>query len=284
MEALAQLRQALPPWAFELLSLGNGLLLLLLIFVPLERLFALRPLAWRRPGLWRDLGYYFLSSLLPARVLALPVALLWLLLQSLAPQGLISGVADWPWALRLAAAVLVAEFGFYWGHRWVHASPWLWRFHAVHHSPRELDFLANTHAHPLDLVWVRLCGLLPLYVLGLAQPLGQGTADWVPLLVLLLASSWGYLIHANLRWRAGWLEYLVATPHFHHLHHERLPAGARPDPGNYAAMLPLMDMLFGSWRGAGAPWPASYGTSEAVPPAMVDQILAPFMGPWPPQR
>ena len=63
---------------------------------------------------------------------------------------------------RLAAALVVGEFGFYWGHRWMQEMPLRWRFHSIHHGPVEVDWLVNTHPHPLDIVFVRLCGFVPI--------------------------------------------------------------------------------------------------------------------------
>lgn len=52
-------------------------------------------------------------------------------------------------------AIVVGEVGAYWGHRWSHEIPWLWRFHAIHHSAEEMDWLVNTRAHPLDMFFGR---------------------------------------------------------------------------------------------------------------------------------
>jgi len=49
-------------------------------------------------------------------------------------------------------------------------------------------------------VFTRLCGLIPMYVLGLAQPAVR-SLDVVPLLVILTATMWGFFIHSNLNWR-----------------------------------------------------------------------------------
>ena len=87
----------------------------------------------------------------------------------------------------------------------------LWRFHSIHHSSEELDWLVNTRAHPLDMVFTRLCALIPLYVLGLAQPTGN-TVDVVPFLYALVGSIWSFVIHANVRWRFGWLECWYPRP------------------------------------------------------------------------
>ena len=261
------------PFAFDLIKFGNGLILLAVLLVPLERLFALRPQRALRPGVGTDIGYYFLTSLLPNRLLAWPLALLAVGLAQLAPAGPFPWLAAQPLWLRLPAALLVAELGFYWGHRWMHEVAWLWRFHAIHHSAKQMDWLVNSRAHPLDLLFMRLCGYVPLYLLGLARP-GAGRLDWVPLLVALVGSMWGYFIHANLRWRLGWLEQLVSTPAFHHWHHDNTGPAHRHQ--NYAPMLPWLDRLFGTYHVDRDGWPAAYGIDESMEADLPGQLLHPF--------
>jgi len=65
------------------------------------------------------------------------------------------------------------------------------------------------------MVFGRFCALVPIYVIGLAEP--EALADFqVPVLVSLIGIMWGFFIHANLRWRFGPLELLISTPAFHH--------------------------------------------------------------------
>jgi sterol desaturase/sphingolipid hydroxylase (fatty acid hydroxylase superfamily) len=74
----------------------------------------------------------------------------------------------------------------------------------IHHAAEEMDWLVNTRVHPLDVVFTRLCGLIPIYVLGLAQPTGN-KVDILPLLYVFAGTVWSVVIHANVRWRFGWL-------------------------------------------------------------------------------
>ena len=246
-------------FATDVFRLGIWLMLLAAIFVPIERLFALHTTKIFRPALWADLGYYFLSSLLPGFVLSLPLAFVATLAHRYMPWPVQSAIADSPLWLKMAAGLFIGEIGAYWGHRWSHEIPFLWRFHEVHHTPDHIDWLVNTRTHPVDMVFTRICAITPLYVLGLGGPVGTN-ASLIPALVLIVGSMWGFFIHANVRWRFGPLEWIVATPAFHHWHHTL----DGPINRNYASMLPWLDRLFGTHHLPRDAWPSEYGV---IPPA-----------------
>ncbi len=180
-------------------------------------------------------------------------------------------VAVWPLWQRILAGLVVGEIGFYWGHRWTHEIPFLWRFHSIHHSPEHVYFLVSSRAHPIDNVFIRLCGLIPAYILGVASPLTP-TGSLVPVLVVLIATIWGFFIHANVRWRLGPLEWLISTPAFHHWHHTL----HEPRDRNYASMLPWMDWVFGTYY-LPKQWPSAYGTDAAVPASLGQQLMHPLL-------
>jgi sterol desaturase/sphingolipid hydroxylase (fatty acid hydroxylase superfamily) len=271
MPILARLEYHALPLAYDFVRLCVWLLLLILIFAPLERIFAVHPQKVFRKSFLTDLAYYFLNSFLTRLLLVLPMALLAWLLHFLVPAGLHALVAALPLGWRFAASLIVGEIGFYWGHRWTHEIPFLWRFHAIHHSAEEMDWLVNTRAHPADMVFTRLCGFIPMYLTGLTQPVGR-TLDVVPLLVIVTGIVWGFFIHSNLRWRLGPIEWLIATPAFHHWHH----TFNEPINKNYSSMLPWMDCIFGTYY-MPRKWPARYGTATPVAPGLAAQLLDPLL-------
>lgn len=236
------------------LGLAAWLLAMALLFGLLERRFFLRPQRFLRRGMAQDLGYYFLGGLLPPfAVVALVAALSWWA-SAWVPAAFHAQVAGLPLAVRIGAMVLLGDLAFYWAHRWSHERRWLWRLHAVHHSPTAMDWLVNTRAHPLDLVFSRLIPAVPLVVLGIRQ---EGDGLDVPVAVYLsLTTLWAFFVHSNLRWRLGWLEQVVVTPAFHHWHHANMPGATNK---NYAALFPWIDRLFGTYHLPARQMPDCYG-------------------------
>lgn len=258
---------------FDIIRLSIWFGILVIIFVPLERLSPQNKQTVLRQEFLTDFLYYFLNSLLPKALLILPLSIVAWAVHRIEPSGLYTGVASLSVGLRFLLAIIVGEFGGYWGHRWMHEIPFLWRFHAIHHSAQEMDWLVNTRAHPLDMLFTRLCGLVPLYLLGLAQPTGQ-TADVVPLLYAVLGTIWSFFVHANLCWRFGWLEKVVATPAFHHWHHTN--DGAEYFDKNYAAIFPWVDKIFGTFYLPTNRWPKKYGIDDPIAHGLTGQLLQPF--------
>lgn len=255
------------------------LFIVTVIFAPLELIFSVHRRDRDRKTLLSDLGFYFVSSFLPQFLLALPLAVAAWVAYHFVPQPVHAAVESWPLWLRGLSAFVVADFGFYWGHRITHAVPLLWRFHMVHHAPKHVYFLISSRAHPVDNAFIRLCGLVPIYILGLGAPQSvQGTL--VATLLMLAITVWGFFIHANLRWRFGPLEWLLATPAFHLWHH----TASEPLDRNFASMLPIWDGLFGTLYLPRSQWPAAYGVAGSIPETLVGQMLHPFLPPPPPSQ
>ena len=149
----------------------------------------------------------------------------------------------------------------------MHEHPRLWSFHAVHHCPAQMDWLAGSRMHFAEVLFTRSIVILPIYLLGFAESAINAYIVWVAIQAVL--------IHANTSLPFGRLEYLFATPHFHHWHHA---ADAEAIDRNYAAHLPVLDMLFGTWVGYTDRWPETYGVvGKPLPKGFVAQHLYPFI-------
>lgn len=269
-------------------SLAVWLALLVAVFVPLERLFALNRQPILRPQLLVDIGYYFLTGLTRTLVLAFPIAVLALISRSVLPSDYTASVASLPIGIKIVAALVIGEMGFYWAHRAMHEVPALWKYHAPHHEPVRMDWLINSRAHPIDIIFTRLCGLALVAISGFGSvgaSNGEGDTitihlplrslgfdqDWAIVftvfqVVSFVAVFWAFLIHANVKWRFGPLEQIFSSPHFHHWHHSR---DDHPNH-NYASMLPFFDRLFGTYHMPPNAWPPTYGIApENSPEALI---------------
>jgi sterol desaturase/sphingolipid hydroxylase (fatty acid hydroxylase superfamily) len=244
-----------------------NLLLLALVFVPLERVFprlAAQPIF--RRGWQTDLGYFAVSHLLVQVTVLLTMAPAVVLFAWAVRPGLQAVVAAQPLLVQCAEIVLVADLAEYGVHRLFHRVPWLWRFHRIHHSAEALDWLAGSRLHVVDIVLTRGLSFVPLYLLGFAPPALYA--------YLVFVSFHAVFIHANVRWRLRALEWLVVTPRFHHWHHATEAAAVDK---NFAVHLPWLDRLFGTAYLPRDRWPDAYGLGGApVPDGWLRQLVLPF--------
>jgi lathosterol oxidase len=244
-----------------------NLLLYSAVFIPLERLFALRgdQPVFRRHWLV-DLTYFFVNSLLieVLTILTLQPALIlfdWARLTSVS-----HAVASLPLVVQVPAIILIADFTQYWVHRTFHSVPLLWPFHAIHHSAEEMDWLAGSRLHLVDVILTRGLTYIPIFVLGFSN-----AALFV---YVFLVAGQATFIHANVRWRFRSVRRVVATPAFHHWHHS---ADAEAVDKNFSVHTPIWDVLFGTYYLPDR-WPSRYGLSggHKVPPTWYRQLMHPF--------
>lgn len=138
----------------------------------------------------------------------------------------------------LVIATLIFEFIAYWFHRMLHAVPWMWRIHAVHHSDTEVDFTTTYRNHPLELFVIAPLTVPPVLALGFSAE--------VVVAYQLLRMSISIVAHGNIRWSErvdGVLRYFIVTPDYHRVHH----SSDQPfTDSNFSAAFPLYDYIFGT--------------------------------------
>lgn len=152
----------------------------------------------------------------------------------LVPSGGFGPLTRIPLPVQTVVVLLAVDLLWYVYHRAAHTLPRLWRAHGVHHAPSQVYVLMHPVFHPLDLLVSRFLISLVVFRFSGATP----DAVFLALVVLNLQQT---ISHINSDIRTGPLNYLLIGPETHRWHHG---AGERV---NYGSVLPLWDMLFGTF-------------------------------------
>lgn len=246
------------------------LLMSALVFIFLEKIAPrIREQAILRPDFWHDARYFIFNHLaisifLFGTTVAVPSLFSWTI-----NAGLQAWFRSLPGIVQFLAVLVCADLVEYAIHRCMHEIPALWRIHAVHHSVEHMDWLAGSRLHILEPLVTRALVMLPAFVLG---------ADKGPVLAyIVFAGFQAGLTHANFGLEFGWLKYVFNTPQFHHWHHA---SDREAIDTNYAAHLPVIDRIFGTYHMPPDRWPERYGVVGApLPKGILRQLAYPFRRP-----
>ncbi|MGE0062517.1 MAG: sterol desaturase family protein [Xanthobacteraceae bacterium] len=168
------------------------------------------------------------------------------------------------WAQALIFLV-ASDFLLYWFHRLYHGRQ-MWKYHAVHHSSEELDWISAARFHPVNI-------LLGTVIVDAALLLA-GISPNIMLWVGPFTTAHSAFVHANLNWTLGPLKYVIATPVFHRWHHT---AADRGGSSNFAGTFPVIDLIFGTFYMPEKQLPDAYGIDDKNFPASFGaQIVYPF--------
>jgi sterol desaturase/sphingolipid hydroxylase (fatty acid hydroxylase superfamily) len=246
-----------------------NILLTGMLFIPLEKLFgrlSSQPLfraEWRE-----DLFYFLLSSILVQGLTYLTLAPSMTILQHTNNwTDLRTTMASQPLWLQVLEIMFLTDLVQYWFHRAFHQIPFLWGFHAVHHSAQKMDWLAGSRMHLFEIIGLRTMTIIPMYALGFAE-----SALHIYILLVYLNATF---VHANVRFNVEWLKPFIVTPRFHHWHH-----GIEKEAidVNFAIHFPWLDKLFGTYYMPPKQWPSGYGIGgHPVPHGYWKQFNYPFM-------
>lgn len=246
--------------------LGSGLSLIVLavLFVPMERVFpAKKNQAFFREHWSLDLtffmGQYFIWGALV--LLAMFNVSEWM--NSIVPDTIRELIHQQPMWLQALEVLIISDFLIYWGHRLQHRVDFLWRFHKVHHSAEKLDWLAAFREHPLDSIYTIGLINLPAFLFGFDL---NAIA-----IIIAFRGVWAVYIHSNVRLNIGPLKMLIGSPDLHHWHHD-----LERDRGNYANLSPLMDIIFGTYTCPDNE-PEAVGIKDKLPQSYWSQMTRPLI-------
>lgn len=230
---------------------------------------------WRNPGLGTDAVYFLLHTFVGG-YFRIPVMILvvFVLSRTMSPaeindyfangRGPLSALPFW-W--QVVVYLLLSDFLLYWIHRIFHRSATMWRFHAIHHSAKEVDWTTSVRFHPVNVM------LQSSFVMGLMIALG--VRPEVIALVAPIDACIAVWQHSNSNATLGPLKYILATPVFHRWHH------TMPDEGgdmNFAPTFAFWDYAFGTFYMPQGKLPQVFGVDDAeLREGYVSQLAYPFV-------
>jgi sterol desaturase/sphingolipid hydroxylase (fatty acid hydroxylase superfamily) len=228
---------------------------------------------WRKRDLVTDLCYWFIIPVI-ARYLRIGLLIVGaaLLFRITTAEGLIAfydnghgPLAALPLPAQMVIFLVGEDIILYWAHRLFHGQR-MWRYHAVHHSSEELDWISAARFHPVELFLRGVSADVIMLLIGISPNV------LVVLGPLTIAHS--AFVHANLNWTLGPFKYLIATPVFHRWHHTAADRGGEK---NFASTFPILDILFGTFYMPKGELPDRYGIDEPEYPASFPaQMVHPF--------
>jgi sterol desaturase/sphingolipid hydroxylase (fatty acid hydroxylase superfamily) len=166
---------------------------------------------------------------------------------------------------QCGAILLLQDVMLYWIHRLFHL-PWAWKFHAIHHSPKVLDWMSSGRFHPINFLLAFSLADVIVLLMGFA-----------PAALFVLAPFnivYSAMVHANLSWTFGPLRHILASPVFHRWHHTSEDQGLDK---NFASTFPFLDMIFGTFHMPPGQLPEQFGNGDPdFPEGFWGQFFHPF--------
>ena len=223
-----------------------GLLIISLVVWGLEVAFPWRKnQALFRKDFWLDVFYMFFNFFLLNLIVLIALSnsaaevfndLLGLVGISISSFQLLE-INKLPFAGRILLFFVVVDFTQWWTHRLLHRFEFLWNFHKVHHSVKQMGFAAHLRYHWMEPIIYNSLRYIPLAIIG-----GFSAQDVA--FVHFFAITIGHLNHANINLNYGFLKYILNNPKMHIWHHAKELPEDRKYGVNFALTLSIWDYLF----------------------------------------
>ncbi|MEH6408053.1 MAG: sterol desaturase family protein [Leeuwenhoekiella sp.] len=179
-------------------------------------------------------------------------------------------VNDLPVWSQLLIMYIIADFVQWNVHRMLHRVPWLWKFHQIHHSVKEMGFAAQFRFHFMETIVYKSIQYIPLAMIGF------GIEQFF--VIHMLAVFIGHLNHANVNWSYGKLGYIFNNPNMHIWHHAKELPPEHKYGMNYGLSLSIWDYLFGTAYvpASGRNIEIGFNGDENFPKDFKNQLIYPF--------
>ncbi|QKX04286.1 sterol desaturase family protein [Aquimarina sp. TRL1] len=223
-----------------------GLILISLIVWGLELIFPWRKdQAIFRKDFWLDTFYMFFNFFLLNLIILIALSNTAITLFDELLKGIHLSITDiqlfdtniLPKPIGLFIFFLISDFIQWNTHRLLHRIPFLWNFHKVHHSVKQMGFSAHLRYHWMEPVVYKSILYIPIAIIGDYKAQDVALVHFFALII-------GHINHANLGWDYGILKYILNNPKMHIWHHaKKMPPSVRYGI-NFGLTLSIWDYLF----------------------------------------
>ena len=177
-----------------------------------------------------------------------------------------------PWQLPMAwwiwpLAILAVDLASYAMHRYHHVLNLTWGVHSVHHSSEEFTITTGARSSIAE----PLVNVISGAYLILAVPALLGIPREAAVVGWFVKVGWGVAVHTRCIDKLGPLEWVLATPSHHRVHHAINPIYRDK---NFGFVTILWDKLFGTFQRELASEPPVFGTTN--PPRSYHPLVAAF--------
>lgn len=176
-----------------------------------------------------------------------------------------------PLYLQIIIGMIVMDFAVYWRHRFTHF--YMWSYHSIHHSVKEITWLTSMRLHPIDILAALVFDTVIMHLVGFN---GAGILG-----ALIILKIMNYVTHINMDLQFGKpLRYVLASPNFHRWHHASVREAYDK---NFCSTFSFLDLLFGTYYHPET-LPPDYGLSKTeqknFPDSLSGWLLYPFKRDW----
>ncbi len=189
--------------------------------------------------------------------------------ECLRPYTLFDTFNGLPLLAQILSLLFLKDFLEYWVHRMLHRISFLWRYHKLHHTVKEIYWIENFRFHWMELIVYKSLKYLPLVFFSLQFGISWQAVFWVGILSTLI----GNLNHTNTKMDYGIFKYLINSPSLHVWHHDKVNHFKYGQ--NFGVVLSVWDWVFSTMHYLPNDYPKELGfvDEEKYPKKLIKKVF-----------
>ena len=183
-------------------------------------------------------------------------------------------IDEYPMFVQLLIFFVLLDFLQWVTHRILHRVPFLWEFHKVHHSIKEMGFAGHLRYHWMENILYKPLKTIGVMLIGGFEPEQAFMVHFFTIVI-------GHLNHANLNWTYGPFKYIFNNPVMHLHHHTYNLPNDKPYGVNFGLTLSCWDYIFKTAHipNANGETKLGYPGDNTMPKSFLRQLVYGFWRP-----